>query len=51
MKFYNNLIKIFTEMKQSGVSKEDAPNCLEFDSDYCPSLDLIQSALNHVYGS
>ena len=50
MNFYKRVVQILTEMKKSGVAKGDALDCLEFDSDEYPDMNVLNRALNEVYG-
>lgn len=48
--FYE-LVECLKSLKEDGVPREDAPNCLEYDSDSdIPSPVVMNKALDRVYG-
>lgn len=48
---YSRYVEIFSDLKKQGIPKDEAADCLEFDSDQYPDPKEIQSALNEVYGA
>lgn len=43
-------IEWFTDLKNQGVSKDDILDVLDFDSDYQPDIQLMETAKKIVYG-
>ncbi len=48
--FYNNVVKSFEIFKADGIPKSEALDCLEFDSDEYPDMDVLKQVLDEVYG-
>lgn len=50
---FNNLtevIEIFEDLKMEGYSKQEAEDCLEFESDEYPNIENIKKGLDVVFG-
>ena len=47
---YFSYVKCIQSLKDSGIKKNDALNCLEFDSDEYPDMVVLKKALEAVYG-
>lgn len=50
MNEFNNYIRIFTDLKNDGIPKDQAEDYLEFDSDEYPDMYTMHKALDEVYG-
>ena len=46
---YQSYLETFLELKEQGVPKDEALDCLEFDSDQYPDMDELKAALNEAY--
>ena len=44
-------IEVIQDLKDHGIAKDEALNCLEFDSDQDPCPKELNSALDKVYGA
>jgi hypothetical protein len=47
---YNSYLKMFQLLKAQGITKEEAFDCLEFESDQDPSEIELKAAFNDVFG-
>ena len=48
--WFESYVKTIQELKDAGVLKADALDCLEFDSDEYPDMGELKAALDKVYG-
>lgn len=48
---YKQYVDTIKGLKDSGVPKDQALDCLEFDSDEYPDMNELKLALNEVYGA
>lgn len=50
MNFYERVVETLNQFKKDGITKNDALSCLEFDSDEYPDAQVLNQALEKVYG-